>query len=358
MAESALRLPRPTEFATCCIGQDGLTAGVAQNPAVFYIESLSSAVSKLTMISPLNRAAVILNPSLSGPNAWRQIPWEKISPVAVRFVMAQIKGTPATRNKALAALKGVARSAWEMALLPTDELTRIRSIKGDAGSREAAGRYVVTGELTSILQSLASAPAPAAARDAAMITLAAFTGTRRGELAAMRAENVTVSEDETISIRIIGKRNKERIIYATGNAFRALQDWLALRGMGAGALFCMIRKGGMIFPEHQISTTALDKILRKRCAEAGVTDCDWHDLRRTTASNLLDAGADVATVAKILGHSNIQTTAKYDRRGERAKLKACELISVPYFARKAHHPTAPKGQLQHVATLNSTRQTA
>ena len=348
------------EIATCC-NADDLAKGVTRNPAVFYIESLGSEVSKLTMVSPLNRAAVILNGSLSGSEAWRQISWEKITAVAVRFVMAQIKGSPATRNKALAALKGVARAAWEMALLPTEELTRIRSIKGDAGTREAAGRYVPTGELTSILQALAAAPAPAAVRDAALITVAAFTGARRAELAAMRAENVTVSEDETISIRIIGKRNKERTIYATGNASHALRDWLALRGMADGAVFCMVKKGGAILPEHEVSPTALDKILRKRSAEAGVKDCDWHDLRRTTASNLLDAGADVATVAKILGHSNIQTTIKYDRRGERAKLKACELISVPYFARRGAQVLTPahsKPEMQQVALHDSPRQTA
>ena len=319
--------------ATMLHPSGSLAAGVTQNPAIFYIESLGSSVSKLTMISPLNRAAGILDPSLFGPDAWRQVPWEKISAKVVRFIMAQLKGSPATRNKALAALKGVARAAWEMALLPTEELTRIRSIKGDAGTREPAGRFVPSGELTSILQSLASAPAPAAIRDAALISLAAFTGARRAELASMRTENLATTEDGTISIRIIGKRNKERTVYATGNACLALRDWLALRGTCPGAIFCMIRKGGEILPDHQISPTALDKILRKRSEEAGVKDCDWHDLRRSVASNLLDAGADVATVAKILGHSNVQTTAKYDRRGERAKIRACELISVPYFQR-------------------------
>ncbi|MCW0217098.1 MAG: site-specific integrase [Prosthecobacter sp.] len=323
--------PPATDIATCCT--DGLARSVTTNPAVFYIESLGSEVSKLTMISPLNKAALILDDSLSGPEAWRKIPWEKISAKAVRFIMAQLKGKPSTRNKALAALKGVARAAWEMAALPTEELARIRSIKGDAGSREPAGRYVTTGELTSILKTLASAPAPAAVRDSALISLAAFTGARRAELASIRLENMNFTETESVAIRIIGKRNKERTIYASGNALHVMHDWLSMRGEKPGAFFCMIRKGGTILPHHEISPTALDKILRKRAMEAGVEDCDWHDLRRTTASNLLDAGADIATVANLLGHSNIQTTAKYDRRGERAKLHACGLVSVPYFKR-------------------------
>ncbi|MEI9893065.1 MAG: tyrosine-type recombinase/integrase [Chthoniobacter sp.] len=100
-----------------------------------------------------------------------------------------------------------------------------------------------------------------------------------------------------------------------------------------GALFCAVRKGGMILAAQQISTTALDKILRKRCADAGVIDLDWHDLRRSTVSNLLDAGADISTVAGIVGHSSVNTTRRYDRRPERARIRASELIGVPYFAR-------------------------
>lgn len=311
-----------------------VTTSPVQCPATVYLETLNGDVSKRTMISPLNRAASLLNPALSGKEAWRSIPWAKLTAPVVRALMGKLTGSPATRNKALAALKGVARSAWEMRFLDNEELLRIQSIKGDAGSREPAGRYILTGEISALLQMCANDRFPAGARDGAMIALAAATGARRAEIASIRLENVShVPEEGRYAIRIVGKRNKERTLHLTGNAACALSDWLGIRSSALGALFCAVRKGGTVLPEQQISTTALDKILRKRCAEARVKDLDWHDLRRSTVSNLLDAGADISTVAGIVGHSSVNTTRRYDRRPERARIKAAELISVPYFGR-------------------------
>ena len=81
---------------------------------------------------------------------------------------------------------------------------------------------------------------------------------------------------------------------------------------------------------RKMFSEAIFNMLQKRGLEAGVADLSPHDFRRTFVSDLLDAGADIATVKELAGHANIATTARYDRRGEKAKKKAIELLTVPY----------------------------
>jgi integrase len=98
----------------------------------------------------------------------------------------------------------------------------------------------------------------------------------------------------------------------------ALADWLAERGDGPGPLFCPVNKAGKI-EVRRMTAQAVWNLLQKRATEGGVRAFSPHDLRRMFVSDLLDASADIATVAKMAGHANVQTTARYDRRPEDAK---------------------------------------
>jgi integrase len=129
-----------------------------------------------------------------------------------------------------------------------------------------------------------------------------------------------------------GKGNKQRHVYLSEGAIAALDDWLALRGPHPSRLFLSIDRGRRIYGD-KLSASAVRDIVVKRASQAHVTDLSPHDFRRTVAGDLLDNDVDIVTVQKLLGHASVQTTASYDRRGERAKKKAVGTLHVPYRRR-------------------------
>jgi len=298
--------------------------------ATAYLASLKSAVGRRGMLSQLRKVARILGaPDIDAVN------WATLNAANVRAILSALSTqnlAPASIATALNALKGVARAAWERGTLDTETYQRIRSIRPPAGSRLPAGRDIDAGERLALMQTTARDKTPAGVRDAAILAVLIATGMRRAELCALRMGDVDL---ETGRLRIIGKGDKERTAYLRNGALRYLRDWLAIRGDGPGPIFCRVNKGGRIFPAQPLSTTAMHKIITKRAAEAGLRDITPHDFRRTYAGELLDAGQDIATVAALLGHASVTTTARYDRRGERAKEAAAACISVPYFGGQA-----------------------
>jgi site-specific recombinase XerD len=305
-----------------------------------YLASLKSETGRRAMTSALRKVARVM-----GAADIDAVNWASLNAANVKAIIAQVSEqriehgpragsrlAPASVATVLNALKGVAKAAWERESITTDTWERIRDVKPPKGSRLPAGRDVDAGERAALIQVAAGDTSPAGARDTAMLAMLIATGMRRGEVVALRLRDVDL---ETGRVRVVGKGDKERTAYLRNGAMRALRDWLAVRGQQPGALFCVINKGGAIYIERHMTTTALHFILQKRAAEAGVTDLTAHDFRRTFAGELLDAGQDISTVAAMLGHADVKTTAKYDRRGERAKENAAAFISVPYYGRQS-----------------------
>ena len=99
-----------------------------------------------------------------------------------------------------------------------------------------------------------------------------------------------------------------------------------VRGRGAGALFDRAVRGGRV-GKRRLADEGVAVILRDRASAAGIASFTPHDKRWTYISELLDAGADLATVQKMVGHESVTTTAGYDRRGDAAKRKAAERLA-------------------------------
>lgn len=126
-----------------------------------------------------------------------------------------------------------------------------------------------------------------------------------------------------------GKGNKDRLTYVQGLGARAVEAWVERRGAAPGALFVPIHRSGRIRLSRMREQSVYD-ILRRRAREAGIPPFSPHDLRRTFAGDLLDAGAHISTVQKLLGHASVTTTQRYDRRGEAVKRRAAGLLHVPF----------------------------
>jgi site-specific recombinase XerD len=256
------------------------------------------------------------------------IPWHQLRyqhTVAIRAKLAE-QYAYTTVNKKLSALRQTLKEAWRLGQMTADDYHKAADVENLSGERLPAGRQITTDELEALLE--ACGQSPAGIRDAAIISLLYAGGPRRAELV-----NLDLADYEEASgrLRVRSSQDKERMVHVVGGAAAALEDWLEVRGRQDGPLFWGLgnrNRGG------RLTTQAIYYMLRKRAQLAGIDDLSPHDFRHTFVSDLLERGADIATVQKLAGHASVQTTATYDRRGEQAKRQAAEMLDVPHTRRK------------------------
>jgi site-specific recombinase XerD len=208
-----------------------------------------------------------------------------------------------------------------------EEFHRAIDLPSVKGSPLPRGRALGAGELRALFSACADDPTPSGRRDAALLAVLYGAGIRRAEAVALDLADYD-KETGALTVRS-GKGNKDRIGYASNGSKLALDAWLKFRGNESGPLFLPINKGGHM-SLRRMNDQAIWIMVQKRAEQGGVQKFSPHDLRRSFCSDLLDLGADIATVQQLAGHSNIATTARYDRRGEKAKQRASELLLVPY----------------------------
>lgn len=290
-----------------------------QHPALVYLAALAAG-SHRTMAHALNQAAGMLTGDRCDLHTmpWHQLRYQHTA--ALRAWLLQ-NVSAATGNKTLSAVRGVLKECWQLGLMPTDaymKAVQVKRIKGERPDAAEVGRAIEAGELRAMLRHCEADPTPAGPRDAVVLGLACLAGLRRAEISGLELRNY---DRERCVLTVTGKRNKTRVVPVAAGLAAALDDWLRVRGAQAGALLYEVNKGGAIVPKG-ITPAAVYNAIEKRRTEAGVQPFTPHDLRRTFAGDLLDAGADIVTVQKLMGHANANTTSRYDRRGARAKQAA------------------------------------
>lgn len=298
-----------------------------KNPALVYLAGLRSASSRRPQEQSLRAIVAIVAPGIS----FDAFPWHVLEYQHTHAISAQLaqKYSAATANRHLTALRGALKECWRLRYISAEEYQRaidFKAIPGTKAAQAEKGRHLKQGELSALLD-ICMDGTKAGTRDAALIAIAYVCGLRRAELAGLQLADY---DKDAGTLKITkGKGNKERVTPVADGAQDSLDAWLEARGPWAGALFTAIRKGDHMTLDP-LSDQSVYDILAKRAEEAKVKKFSPHDLRRTFAGDLLDAGADISTVQKLMGHANANTTAGYDRRDAKAKKKAVNLLHLPF----------------------------
>ncbi len=310
----------------------------SQRPALVYLARLSGG-SRRTMRGALDLIARELMDGNPGePCDAETLNWGALRythTAAIRRRLIEREYAPATANKMLAALRGVLREAWKLGHMTAEDFHRAVELEPVRGTVEPRGRALNQVEVIALFKECESDDTASGVRDAAMIALLYGAGLRRSELVGL---NVSDYDAPSGALRVRGKGRKARTVYVTHGSREALEAWLSHARIGIDAstkpLFVPIDKAGRLQP-RRMTDQALYYALRRRAKAAGIKEFSPHDLRRTFIGDMLDAGADISAVQQLAGHSNISTTARYDRRGERAKKKAMSLLLVPYTSKQS-----------------------
>lgn len=146
-------------------------------------------------------------------------------------------------------------------------------------------------------------------RDKAMIEVMYSCGLRISELISLRETDLIFQEG---LIRVIGKRDKERVVPLGSKAIEIIDKYIKnerihlSKGKNSGGILFLNKNG------KPISRMGVWKILRKYCLKADIKkDVSPHTLRHSFATHLLEGGANLRAVQEMLGHSDISTTQIY-----------------------------------------------
>ena len=168
--------------------------------------------------------------------------------------------------------------------------------------RKSLPKYLSLEQSKALLTAVAG---PNQARDFAILMIFLNCGIRRSELVGL---NLTDVYDDRL--RVVGKGNKERIVYMGSSCRKAIDRYLIERNQ------IVLSDNRALFGSrdgNRISVSAVHRLVKKHLLAAGLdsTQFSAHKLRHTAATLMLSNGVDLKTLQEVLGHENLNTTQIY-----------------------------------------------
>jgi len=297
----------------------------AEHPVAVYLSKLGED-SRPAMLSSLTKIAELVD--RRAPTVWA-LPWHLLRFQHTQAIRASLVSSYGERsvNRMLSALRGVLKAAWQLEQIETEDYRRALDFKSvKTADLAPAGRSVSIDEVRTLLRAAAKQEAPRSWRDQALFIAMFAGGLRRQEVSML---DTTQYDPATGAIKVQrGKRGKFRETYLAEGYRPWLEPWFEFqKGRGCEPLFVRWdRDDGPTM--LRLGRAGVDHVLGELVTLSGVADLTPHDLRRTFATDLLENGADILMVQKLMGHADVKTTAIYDRRGEKGKRAAVEKLPI------------------------------
>jgi len=208
---------------------------------------------------------------------------------------------PRSINRKIACLRSFFKFLLKQGVVTKDPVTRIKILK----SRKKLPHFVTESDMTSILDSGGIPDEHEELRNLLVVELLYGTGMRLSELINLKDTSINFGDR---SVKVLGKRNKERVIPFSEPLVNLLRKYREVRDREIGKqlpFFLVTDKGKKLYP------VLVHRIVKKKLAEAGVEKKSPHVLRHSYATHLLNNGAEINAVKDLLGHSSLAATQVY-----------------------------------------------
>jgi len=213
--------------------------------------------------------------------------------------------TEATINREVALLKTIFNKALEWERIEKNPMSRVKKFK----ENQKAMRILSDKEMIKLIDAAPSHISP-------IIIIAASTGMRKMEILSLKWEDIDFRRG-IIHIKD-SKSGRAREVYMNCPVFEALK--------------ALPQEFEFVFFNQATGNhvTSVRKSFKKACEDMGIKNFRFHDLRHCCATKMVEAGVDLVTVSKILGHSDIKLTMRYAHPGEKTMRAAAEKLGQIY----------------------------
>jgi integrase/recombinase XerC len=168
----------------------------------------------------------------------------------------------------------------------------------------------------------------------ALIALLLLAGLWRSEVAVITLEDLDM---EHAQLLVRGKGAKQRVVPLTPLVVEAIREYLQCRPQTESQHLFVSRVGGRSI-HARVAGRMLQHVLQR--AGLGEEHITPHRLRHTFATHLIRSGVDVRTVQELLGHADLQTTARYLHSDTRTKQAAVGKLAGAFASSDSAAPPA------------------